>query len=52
MIGIGKNWEGVIENVKGRLGKWRCLIPKDVTQRVYFNYILSCFFITAQVCMH
>lgn len=25
---VQKNWEGVIEKVKGRLDKWKCLVPK------------------------
>lgn len=25
---VQKNWEGVIEKVKGRLNKWKCLVPK------------------------
>ncbi len=25
---VQKNWEGVIEKVKGHLNKWKCLVPK------------------------
>ncbi len=27
-MSIQKNWEGVVDKVKGRLDKWKWLIPK------------------------